>query len=842
MRVEGKLDAVQAEQARANALADQRAQDQARDLASIKAEQEAARLAEEARLLEVREMEERRRLELAEEAAKAEIARQELVRQQLAQAEAIAANAAEAQRLAAEQRDQALAQQGQLDALLVTQEQMLLELKRLRAQPTAGDHDETLASLERKLHAGDAAIQQQLAGGADQVGGIRGVYILARAKVREGKTEEALELYARFTSECADEYDPLAEYMRFLSDSAGAEKAAAEMRRLYDQRGLLCAGLMAALAAPPSERLKSLQSLQSRHPEFELVTLFLGRQLLTLAQSSADGLTYAKAAQELRRASAAIRARGFDAYVLDRGQIHSWLEEIERTLPLISAWEAQQVVAAKPPPTDDCYFEVLKVMRSRGQISEVGKCAGDEFILYRIFQSAAEAADPNGALRAAEAGKKSIAEWLEVSIATSQKSSSNQSSGSGRSTTHESSFTSSSISTSDVTQSGVQLYASQVTADGGLEYVFLLSSSATRSVRAMREAIRTPNKDGLVCVEARAIVSMLGKNAAQARDAALAAAKQDALSQVVGFRQRTIFAQMEGEADQQRSLSLNKGYIKSMSIEMDIQKSDVYVVEIVACISVAEIDKNIGDVMKSMGNPQIAIDSDASVIRTYLEAELGRAQVRTTRHNESADFIIRIRPEFEEYTRTLGARDRAATRMNAELLMSDRDTLEMVCQRRLPEIRSFLADKGERERDCQRQVLQAPVAGADEGDPHSEDQLPSDPALAHAQLQEFLACVRDSLRRLADEGRPLLVTLGYSSESRSQVQQLLQGLRQLPGTTSIQSEIYSDSQATVELRFLGSSQWLAEILERDFKNIESDTQKSIVREEITPRSVRLNVQ
>jgi hypothetical protein len=86
------------------------------------------------------------------------------------------------------------------------------------------------------------------------------------------------------------------------------------------------------------------------------------------------------------------------------------------------------------------------------------------------------------------------------------------------------------------------------------------------------------------------------------------------------------------------------------------------------------------------------------------------------------------------------------------------------------------------------------------------------------------------------------VTLGYSSESRSQVQQLLQGLRQLPGTTSIQSEIYSDSQATVELRFLGSSQWLAEILERDFKNIESDTQKSIVREEITPRSVRLNVQ
>jgi hypothetical protein len=171
--------------------------------------------------------------------------------------------------------------------------------------------------------------------------------------------------------------------------------------------------------------------------------------------------------------------------------------------------------------------------------------------------------------------------------------------------------------------------------------------------------------------------------------------------------------------------------------------------------------------------------------------------------------------------------------LNAKLELSDRDTRESICQTALPEVRSFVGGDDQRRRDCQRQIVTFASPASD--DDSSSESTPQ------GQLQDFLLCVRDAFRRLADEGRPVFVEIQHGAAELDEVQALLSSLSRLPGATAVEEEIYKGGAAQVQLRFLGGSQWLAEILERDFAEIAADSGLSLRRREVTGRFVRMSV-
>lgn len=830
VRVESKVEEVRAAQAVESALATERAAQQASEMAAVRVQQEQAEQAAQERAQA--EAERDAALRRQAEAQAEELARQaEAQRRADEEQRALLAQQAEANRQAqAEQAARDAAQQELLDQLLSHQKDLLAQLQAARQRNDAEGQTQA-GALESQLSAGDVQIQRQLELPVRQLGGKRVDYLLAKEQAAAGDQASAVASWGRYLKSCEDEFDPLADYAEFVASNKGDVRG--EMVLIYTQRGLLCAGLLGAINAPEADRLAALQALRDAQPQFALVSLFLGRALLSQAQLDGSGVSYAKAAQELRRAAAGIRARAFDPYVLNRQQLQAWLEEIDRVVPLIATWEAQQVVAKEPPVADDCYYAVLKRMRDRDQVSEVGDCAEGSFILYRVLQSPLEAADAQSAALAVEEGKRRIAAWLESQVVSQQRSEASSSRSSDGQKASQRSFSSKTVSSSDVTQSGIQLYATQPTPEGGMEYAFLLSNRAVNSIKALRGAVRQPNADGLVCVEARAVVSMKGKDEAQAREAAIAGARLDAVGQVVGFRQRTIFAQSETELEQQTSLSVNKGYIKSMTVDLDVRRGDVYVVEISACISVNEIDQRIGETMKSMGRPKVFVDAQAPDLKTYLEGELGRSEVPITTDSDKADYVVRVGAQFENYMRKTGGSERLATRLNVGLALLDRDIQEEMCQVSLTEVRSFVGGDEQRRRDCQKQIL---TKSSDESSEGAEQE-----ASPYDQVQGFLRCVRDSFRRIADEGRPVFVEIRHNADTKMQVQELLKGIRSLPGATAVEAERYTNGLSSVELRFIGNSQWLAEILERDFADIGGDLGMQVEREGISSRSVRLRV-
>jgi hypothetical protein len=349
----------------------------------------------------------------------------------------------------------------------------------------------------------------------------------------------------------------------------------------------------------------------------------------------------------------------------------------------------------------------------------------------------------------------------------------------------------------------------------------------------MRNSVREAGPDGSVCVEARGMVSITGRDEAEARDAALSAAKQDAIGQVVGFRTRTVFSQVGQELDQQASVSHGKGYIQSFRINVDVRRGDIYVVEIEACVSLRELDKQIGDAMKALGRPKIVVECPAGHLRTKIEAELDAARIPVTKDEGLASYLVRADLSYEEYSRKLGTQERAATRLNSILVLVDRDTRETACHASLPEVRSFLGGADERRRDCQRQLVAAP-APADAAESEAQES-------PQEQLEQFLGCVRDEFRRLADEGRPVFIEISHPRAANDPVATLLRGLKNLPGATAIEQELYSDTSASMQLRFLGESRWLAEILQREFDDIAADAGYRLKRKEVTPRVVRLSV-
>lgn len=819
VRVESKLEDLTAAQQKESSLAASRSQQQAAEIERIQIQQRQAEEAAQARDTAARAEAERRDAEARERS-------EQLLRHAEAQRNAQAELAQRSEQQAAEQRARDAAQSAALDRLVEQQQALLAELRnatnKVRSAGTQSASPE-IAAIEERLRAGDAAIQGQLSSPAENVAGPRGAYLRARELAARGESEQARKLYAEFTAACTDEYDPLEQYGRFLAEQGDAP--AAVFGELYLRRELKCAGLLAALHAGPDERLASLERLRQQHPEFEVTSLFLGRELLLKAQSTGDGETYARSAAELRRAGIALEARSFDAYVLDRKQKQEWQLEIQRTLPLISVWESKQVVAKSAPAQGDCFYERLQAMRNRELISDVGQCESGDFILYRVFQTATEAASTNAPALALAEGKRAIAAWIETSVSSSQSAARSRHSDSSGVSISKSSFSSSTVTSTDVTQSGIQLYSTQPTAEGGLEYVFLLTTAATQSVKALRSAVRTPGPDGLVCVEARAIVSMSGRDEAQARDAAVQAAKQDALGQVVGVRQRTLFSQSERETGIQTSISVNNGYIKSFDIELDVRRGDVYVIELSACISLTEIDRQIGDTMKSLGNPKVLVECEAAELRRFLEGEIGKSQVSVSRDADKVDYVVRADALFEDFTFRVGTKEMEGTRLNASLALLDRDTREEMCQSTLPQVSSKIAGVDARQRACQRAIA-------------TQDK---DNAAAYLAAQDFLRCMRDTFRRLASEGRPVFVEISHAPEQRTEVQALFEGLKSLPGAMSFESERNSDSLASMELRFMGESRWLAEILSRDFSDIAGERNLRLEREEISPRFVRMQV-